>query len=81
MPSSPLAFPCLHLATAQELARDPHYTACNAEPGQPCHWANRYDGQLNPPFHSERLEQLLSGSDTPLDPTLLRETILDTGLV
>ncbi len=83
MTASPLSFPCPHLATPQEMDRDPQYEACNAAAGQPCVWARRYDGQPDPPFHSERLEQLLNASDhsdTPVDPNL-QQAILDTGLV
>lgn len=83
MTPGPLQQPCTHIATPQERDRDPRYLACNADPGQPCTWATRYDGLANPPFHSERLEAaaLETTEDHPLDPESFREAVLETGLV
>ncbi len=81
MTLSPEDFACAHLATPQEQHRDPDYQACNAAPGEPCRWARRHDGELNPTFHSERLEQLLDERKTPFDPPLLAAPLLETGLV
>lgn len=80
---SPLQFSCAHLASAEERHRDPHYSTCNAQPGQPCRWALRYDGGLNPPFHSERLEASLAAAapDPACSPSHLRDLLLNTGLV
>lgn len=83
MTQSPLLFACAHLATPQEQQRDPRYVACNAQPGQPCTWARRYDGLVDPPFHADRLEfssMEPAGADR-LGADALREAVLESGLV
>jgi hypothetical protein len=79
----PLDQACPHIATPQEQQRDRDYQACNAQPGQPCTWARRYDGLLNPRFHAERLEaaSLASPFSPAQSPERLREEALETGLV
>ncbi len=80
--SKPLDHPCPHLATPQEQERDPEYRACGAPAGQTCTWARRHDGFGDPPFHSERLESACNpGPVQNLAPALLREAILESGLV
>ena len=81
--SDPLHLPCLHLATSQELERDPGYQACAAQPGQPCTWAQRFDGFTNPTFHTERLESAANNltPGSPLDINAIREAVLASGLV
>lgn len=84
MTFNPLSQACLHVATAAEQQRDPAFLACNAQPGRPCTWARRYDGQPNPPFHSERLEAALTPSaiqPSAADSEAFRNAVLQTGLV
>lgn len=86
MKNNPLTQACLHLATPEEQQRDPGYLACNAQPGQPCTWARRYDGLPNPAFHSQRIEAAVSpdatapATDTQAA-TAFRDAVLATGLV
>jgi hypothetical protein len=84
---NPLAQPCCHPPTPEEAQRDPAYTGCFAASGQPCSWAQRHDGEADPPFHSERLEAAArqawptephSGQTT--DETF-DQAVLNTGLV
>ena len=84
--ANPLQHPCLHTATPAERKRDPDYQACTAQPGQPCRWARRYDGMVDPPFHSERLECAAAAQTSPdratvLDAQAFRDAVLGTGLV
>ena len=83
MPQDPLDQPCTHVATPEELQRDPTYLLCNATPGAPCAWARRFDGCLNPHFHSERLEAAppLSQFETATQKQAFREAVLETGLI
>lgn len=91
MPIDPLTTPCLHVATPQELERDPDYRTCNAATGEPCRWARRYDGAANPPFHAERMESAAADQaslaaeqgemQSALEIETFREAVLDTGLV
>ncbi len=83
MNAGPLQYPCTHIATPQEHDRDPGFLCCNAQPGQPCIWAARYDGLTDPPFHSDRIEAAANGwtSQGTLDPESFREAVLDSGLV
>ncbi len=80
---NPLAHPCPHPATVEERLRDRFYILCNAESGQPCHWAKRFDGLPDPPFHSERLEAALPLTG-PLDTAAseaFTRAVLATGLI
>ena len=52
----PLTFSCPHVASAAEQGRDPEYLSCGAAAGEPCRWARRYDGEVDPGFHAERIE-------------------------
>ena len=82
MSSSPLAHPCVHLATFQEQTRDPEYLACNAGSGEPCRWASHHDGLPQPLFHAERLEAAaFSGQQAVPDPVAFQDLVLGTGLV
>ena len=82
MAHNSLAHACPHTATTEERTRDTRYLACNAAPGAPCVWARRFDGIVNPAFHSERLET--SPAPVVLDPEARKsfdEAVLATGLV
>ena len=62
---TPLEVACCHSPTDAELERDPAYIGCMAAPGQLCKWADRADGVVNPPFHSERIEAACTGDGSP----------------
>ena len=95
MPIDPLTTACLHVATPQEFERDPGYRTCNAAVGEPCNWAKRYDGVVDPPFHAERIESAAADQanliaeqaaeqrdmQSALETETFREAVLDTGLV
>ena len=83
MAIDPLTQPCAHVATLEEQRRDPTYLWCNAQPAEPCTWANRHDGLVDPPFHSERLEYAANseGSPATLSRQAFDDLVLGTGLV
>ena len=83
MYTNPLQQPCSHIATPGEHDRDPNYLSCNAQPGQPCVWAARYDGVVDPLFHSERIEAAANAGTPPsaLDSEHFRQDVLESGLV
>lgn len=62
---NPIELPCTHGATEAEQERDPEYMGCLAHAHQPCIWARRRDGGVNPPFHSERIEAAVLGDGSP----------------
>jgi hypothetical protein len=81
--TSPLSFPCSHFPTSAEHDRDRDYLGCYVEEGQPCVWAKRFDGEENPPFHSERLEKLArdGGFRQAVTDEVMERMVLNTGLI
>lgn len=82
---APLLQACSHFASLAEKQRDPDYRLCGARSGQPCVWARRADGVVDPPFHSERWEAALTVANNDPAHTMakakLDQAILNSGEV